>query len=435
MHVLVSFLSVRCSPIIMSDSPLAYCLLLAEKHGLDIDSFVTDVGQNLSQNLSHASTLENATPTAQNVSGEYPDHANITTGNPLVTAIKSYVTPGVCIFGIMGNILNLLVLTRRRIQKTMDCSMERSAHMGLIALAISDMSYCISALPTAFLGAVQSVYTEKGFLYFIQRYGLCFTNIFMHTSTWLTLVMAVGRYAAICRPLQARYLVGLNASRISIIATFVLWSLLELPMFWKYDVYEMKCPTVNAEEYIYFYILMPGPFPTNQRLKQAFTYLWSITGFFLPLIVLAYCNVHLVKALRESSRIRQLYRVNANRATHGSRITPTLVAIVCMFLVLVTPSEILHFYYYAVKGEAYETMNIAIVLTNLLQTANFAFNFVLYCLVNTHFRDAWKDLVYCKSCRRQYYNRVKRRSTGTSTLHNHVTKATIMAQSSFETVI
>ena len=131
-------------------------------------------------------------------------------------------------------------------------------------------------------------------------------------------------------------------------------------------------------------------------MKIAFTYLWSVLGFLLPVITLAYCNIHLVRALRESRRIRRLYRCTTTRATScGSRVTPTLVAVVCMYILLISPAELLQFYYYAVQQESVELFNTAIVATNVLQTMNFAFNFVLYCIVNVHFRETCKELVYC----------------------------------------
>jgi hypothetical protein len=346
--------------------------------------------------------------------------------------IRRYINPGVCVFGIFGNMFNLLVLTRRRLQSTMDCSMERAAHLGLITLAISDMLYCLVTLPSAFLARGRALFTEdQAVLMYIQMYQQCFQNIFVHTSIWLTVIMAAGRYAAICRPLQARYLVGINATRVAVTLTFVLWAMLELPRFWSHFVHTIPCSTPYPH---HVHLVDLGPFLKSVSLKVTFDYIWSILGFFIPISVLAYCNIHLIRALRESSRVRQLYRVHPRSTTHGSRITPTLVAIVCLLLILVSPSEFLHFYFFAIKGSSVEPFNLAIVVTNLLQSMNFSCNFVLYCLVNVHFRETCKDLVYCKACRRTY-SRVERRNTGMSVHHVLSTKASYLAQSSFETVI
>lgn len=70
-----------------------------------------------------------------------------------------------------------------------------------------------------------------------------------------------------------------------------------------------------------------------------------------------------------------------------------LVAIVIFFLVLVTPSELLHLCYYVVRNDNAPSFELALVLANVLQTANFALNFLLYCACNSQFRDTWKHLL------------------------------------------
>ncbi len=56
--------------------------------------------------------------------------------------LYTYVIVGICAFGLLGNVLNLIVLTSKGLQKTMD-RMEKSAHCGLVAMAVSDMCFCL----------------------------------------------------------------------------------------------------------------------------------------------------------------------------------------------------------------------------------------------------------------------------------------------------
>jgi hypothetical protein len=66
-------------------------------------------------------------------------------------SIDSFVTdilaPSVCIFGAVGNLLNLFILTRRRLRRSMD-GLERSVRLGLVALAVSDELFCVAYLVT-----------------------------------------------------------------------------------------------------------------------------------------------------------------------------------------------------------------------------------------------------------------------------------------------
>ena len=62
--------------------------------------------------------------------------------------IDRYVTSCICAIGITGNLINLAVLTRKSVFGHM-AQLERSAHVGLVALAISDLLYCLCSFPQA----------------------------------------------------------------------------------------------------------------------------------------------------------------------------------------------------------------------------------------------------------------------------------------------
>ena len=55
----------------------------------------------------------------------------------------------VCIFGLTGNFLNLVVLSRKSLTYSME-RMEKSAHYGMMGLAVSDMLVCAAILPNVF---------------------------------------------------------------------------------------------------------------------------------------------------------------------------------------------------------------------------------------------------------------------------------------------
>ena len=350
--------------------------------------------------------------------------------DPVLEGIKQYlasvVSPCLCVIGLTGNILNILVLTRRRMQSAIDCSMERAAYMGLIALAVSDMLYCLCTFPDAFMGRQQVVFTSRNFWLYYMICGKYLQNLFSHISTWLTLIMAGGRYAAICHPLHARQFVHVKGTRIAMVLVFLIWTSLGLPILWTYAVHELPCSNGSV-----IYILDQGSFARNKAWKLTFSYIWSVFGYLVPVCVLAFCNTHLIRALRESYRMRQEYRVHGRTQQPGSRITPTLIAIVVMFLVLVSPSEVIQFIFYTIEGSSVEHLNVAIHVTNILHTLNFAINFVLYCCVNSHFRDTLKDICCCVG---RSKGRLNRNVTYTATYSNVTTK-TYAAPSASETVL
>lgn len=80
------------------------------------------------------------------------------------------------------------------------------------------------------------------------------------------------------------------------------------------------------------------------------------------------------------------------------RITPTLIALIVLFTLLVTPSHLLVFVALTTGRSAaglasYRTFEAATHVTNFLLLTNFAVNFVLYLVVNADFRRVTRDLL------------------------------------------
>ena len=72
--------------------------------------------------------------------------------------IYGFLLPAVCLFGIVGNLLNLTILTRRKLQKSFR-TLEQAANLCLVSLAVSDLMFCVFAFPTMFL-PIDDVYSE-----------------------------------------------------------------------------------------------------------------------------------------------------------------------------------------------------------------------------------------------------------------------------------
>lgn len=303
--------------------------------------------------------------------------------------------PVTLIFGLFGNILNLVILTRKSLENTMDL-MEKSVHLGLVVLAVSDLSFCVVALPRSFLPA-KMLYTSDDslFLLYYQTYYEAVVNIFIMSSTWLTVVMAVGRYLAICHPLHARGFVDLQSTRAALVVVFIFSVLFNLPMFWRYTVIQQKCAAICICSTLSVTDLF-----RNATFRHAYFLSGTIVGVFIPVVVLAFSNICLIRALRQSQRMRRRYRANQPSNASSDRLTPTLIAIVVLFFTLTLPS---HFFKLVRDMVIWNTGNdysyhvhiTGTVITNFMMAANFAVNFVLYCVINVHFRKTVYRLFCC----------------------------------------
>ena len=292
-----------------------------------------------------------------------------------------------CIIGVIGNSLNLLVLTRRRLHAGLE-RLEQGAHLGLTALAVSDLLFCLTALPRAFLEPGK-LHSSKSFALYYSMIGPCLLDIWIKTSTWLTVLLAISRYAAICHPMRGKYLVHITFIRLAIGFTFLFWILLHLPMFWSYTIDKIQ---LGDEKWIYFRDY--GPYLKNPPLKTTFTYIFAVLGFFVPVIILILCNINLIWAVRESERLRRKHVRGQYRAINvTNRVTLTLIIIFLMLVLLILPSELVRFCQTISppSHESYSTTYIALVVTNVLQAINFSFNFFLYCTLNSHFRNTLRQ--------------------------------------------
>ena len=63
--------------------------------------------------------------------------------NMVQHSVFEFVIPLIASIGILGNLLNLVILTRRRMLSSMH-QLEKSATFGFVALALSDMLFCLS---------------------------------------------------------------------------------------------------------------------------------------------------------------------------------------------------------------------------------------------------------------------------------------------------
>ena len=306
--------------------------------------------------------------------------------------LLSFIHPLICAFGVLGNILNIVVLTRQRFSVSVDSPMEKAAVFGMAALAVSDLLYCLVTLPEAIFSSKHVIFTGVNFFFLYKMYGRGLQKMFSFTSTGLTVMLALARYIAICHPLQARSILDLRGTVGATVAMTVVCVVLSLPSLWHFKAVHYHCDDTGQS----IYMVDIGAFGMNEDFKMAVVTTWFVVCFLLPVIILAFCNIHLIKALRDSLRLRRnSANVHASHTNHAQNVTPTLVAVILVFIILIAPAKVVGFLYYVIDGHRAEHLLTAIVITNTLETLNFSVNFLLYCAVNKKFRASLTSMLSC----------------------------------------
>lgn len=146
--------------------------------------------------------------------------------------------------------------------------------------------------------------------------------------------------------------------------------------------------------------------------------IWFAVGTFLPLLLIVYSNVRLIREIcrmrRKSPAAAAVSSASGAAAKDVERdrsstvtLTLTLIAIGVCFLVLVCPSMAVQFWrfanYSSLGGDtrpAYpgRAEAIAIIVTNLTQAVKFSSNFLLYCVVSRSFRRTFSKLFWTQRC-------------------------------------
>lgn len=326
--------------------------------------------------------------------------------------VKTKVLLAICALGLFGNLLNLVILTRRGLEKSMH-QLDRCSHIGLVALSASDLLFCIVCIPEALYASETSLYTKQSLEFYVNMYGDAVTNVFITSSTWLTVVVALGRYLAICYPLRVRYLLNVKVVKIQLIIVFVISVLFNLPRLWSFDELLMPCPDGSA-----IHAIMSGPLHERAYLWAYFT-----VGILVPLIIMAVCNINLIRTLRASIIARNEMCDPTYTHTHAEasrRITRTLALILMFYILLVTPADLVFVAKDIVGTSYFKQYNLIATILQLIQALNFAINVILYCAVNSYFRQSLKAF-FTLCCRN---NTADNCTDENVTLQNITTKTT-----------
>ena len=327
-----------------------------------------------------------------NSNGSYfTDHdiAQLSRFMKIENIIDTYITRWMCAFGILGNVINLFVLTRKSVFGHMS-KLEKSFHVFFTALAMSDLLYCTGSFPESFKAFKGKSGPGINFWVLYDAYGYAVINCFLLTSTWLIVAMAVHRHVAICRPARARQYLTITLSRVIIIAIFCLSILFILPRFWM-----QKIESVPCEEGGELYYVMNSFMKTNETASITYTFFNFILGILMPLLVLIYCNVFLVKALHANSYFQRQHATHKGvETTHVAALTLCIIEI--LYIVLMGPAELVTFWRPFVSHANATQYGLAVKICNALQMSTFAINFILYCVINVHFRKVMKSVICCQ---------------------------------------
>ena len=338
--------------------------------------------------------------------------------NGFIIIMTRIVIPTLCFCGIVGNCFNFLVLASR-LWNRID-TVERGASYCILAMGLSDILFCIITLGAALFQKDAVLYDYKNISFYFAMSGNYLQNVLLKTSTGITVITGIYRYMVTLKPHASRSHLTPCFSILASIFSPIFWLCLYIPLLWEWEEHTVSCKEKTL------WILKPGYFQTNTMLKKIFENVWAFWGFLVPICILCYCNARIMMSPHFRHKNRQTYSVmdkintsvDCGSTSQTLTRTPTkqnkksqkarqcmgviLVSIVVCFVVLVSPSEIIHIYITFKDIEIDERHNIIMyhifIICNILQVVNMSCNFALYCLVSSQFRKTLKSLFCRNSC-------------------------------------
>ena len=138
--------------------------------------------------------------------------------------VKFYIWPLLVLFGLTGNCLAILVLTRRRLIRT-------STNNYLTILAVFDSCYLILTLILNIGSHARfaSFSVVQTFLHFLRPLADFSSN----TATWLIVCFTLERTLAVARPIYAKQMCSVRRSRHLICTLLVLCFFVTVPTFFE----------------------------------------------------------------------------------------------------------------------------------------------------------------------------------------------------------
>jgi phosphate/sulfate permease len=246
----------------------------------------------------------------------------------------------VCIFGVVTNVLNFIVLTRKDLR----------THINFIlaALAVSDFlvmaDYILYSVDYGL--NIKSKYERLTFryAYFIFTHAV-FSQTAHTVSIFLTIMLALWRYIAVVHPNKKN--IVMKQTIPAIIFSYIISPLISIPIYMSLTI---KSRTVVSNETIIgneINLTVYNVMPSELADKHEILYLWvySVIIKLLPCIALTFLSFQLIHALYEAKKRKEKLVGNISikllkKKKQANRTTKMLIAVLLLFLITEFPQAV-----------------------------------------------------------------------------------------------
>ena len=281
-------------------------------------------------------------------------------------------------FGVIGNILSLIVLSQRLFRK-------KIFYNVLIVMAGFDIVVIVSYGVKV---GYQSMACRENFRKELGRIAYLFLNVGLTGSIYSTIAVSIERYLNICLP--HHYRCSNNRIWMYITFIFIITLTFNSPIFFEYHFY-ITNGTLVTEELSW----------AKSETYTAYYHFWAalfIDSIF-PFLALFLLNGAILIRLKRSCKEKKNLTKNIDGMRKAS--TRILFGIVGLFLMCHTPCVVWKFLYYlgcincttAEESDFRRKWYFITPIKKLFLVINSSLNFVLYCVMGTKFKEEFVRLI------------------------------------------
>ncbi|XP_058834026.1 probable G-protein coupled receptor B0563.6 [Topomyia yanbarensis] len=328
--------------------------------------------------------------------------------------------PIICALGIVGNVLNLVVLTRRNMRGTAYIYMRGYSAAALLAI--------IFAIP---FGMRMLIHRDSGrWRNFGQAFYSAHLELFLGNGCLgvgviMLLVLTIERYVSVCHPGHIR---RMCPPRITVWLIAVLTFLIYLPSVLRGEI--VKC-VLQSDGTIMYHKRDNMKF-LDSLFYSIYKVILEIVFKLAPTVLIAGFNLRIMIVYRRTCDKRRrmtLSRINTKdedprKYAEERRLMMLLGSTSLLFLICVSPMAILHVTLSSEHLSSY-SFQLFRALANLLELINYSLTFYIYCLFSEDFRNTLFRTIRWPWFEKPLYNRgtefpLKHHSTATM-LNGHTT--------------
>ena len=256
---------------------------------------------NLNQfyNVTDALNLTTLTPSISTAASKLYCGDGLETFSRSYRFVHGYVSLVVCLFGMLANTLNIVVLTR------MDQHIS-ATNAILTGLAVADNLVMIEYIPFAFhmyiLGE-RPLYERFSYPWTVfVLFHAHVTQVFHTISIWLTLLLAVWRYISVAHPLRSRNWCTLDRALMAILLAYICSPIVCIPIYLVYTIQEkvwQQPLNGNGTEPIKRMLYVLGPSELAEAndglLKNINFWTYSVVVKLIPCVALTILSFQLIR--------------------------------------------------------------------------------------------------------------------------------------------